>query len=56
MPPDQVSAFMNDPLFADKLRLRTWDERAKEPAATVPSLDVYREILERLENRSRSPT
>ena len=48
MSPDQVSAFAKDPLFTDKLRLRTWDERAKEPAASVPGLDLYREILERL--------
>ncbi len=49
----EVSAFERDPLFKEKLRLRSWDERAKVPGLLVTSLEFYRPtIIEHLE-RSR---
>ena len=48
MSPKEVSEFAKDPRHMDKLRLRAWDECAKEPAAQVPELDTYRELLGRL--------
>jgi putative nucleotidyltransferase with HDIG domain len=47
MSPAEVSAFAVDSMLADKLRLRTWDERAKEPGARTGALEDYREILTR---------
>lgn len=44
---DEAGAFEQDPLFAQKLRLRSWDEQAKVPGMTVAALDSYRELLER---------
>ncbi|HVX66887.1 MAG TPA: HD domain-containing protein [Bryobacteraceae bacterium] len=48
MSPEEVNHFAGAPGFADKLRLRTWDERAKEPSAKVPALDTYRAVLARI--------
>lgn len=43
----EAEQFEQDPLFKDKLRLRTWDEAAKDPTARVPALDSYRELMRR---------
>ncbi len=47
MSPEEVAAFEGDPLMKEKLRMRSWDEQAKEPGAAVAQLDSYREMLER---------
>lgn len=44
----EVARFEIDPLAQDILRLRAWDEEAKDPAALVPALESYRPLLERL--------
>lgn len=44
----EVAAFRVDPLYRDKLRLRTFDERAKEPDWQVPGLTHYQPLLGRL--------
>jgi predicted HD phosphohydrolase len=38
MTPDEARAFEQDPLYAVSLRLRHWDEQAKQPH--VPVLDL----------------
>jgi predicted HD phosphohydrolase len=41
----EIESFEQDPLMKDKLRLRQWDELAKESGLRVPGLEAYREIL-----------
>jgi len=48
MSPDEVRRFEADPLAESILRLRAWDEEAKNPEITVPSLESYRGVLQRL--------
>lgn len=45
MSPVECEAFAQDPLLTDKLRLRSWDERAKLPNLEVAGLDSYRPLL-----------
>lgn len=45
--PEQASAFRTDPLFQEKLRLRSWDEQAKRTGVTVAPLASYRELVQR---------
>ena len=49
-PMDEVAAvaFARDPQARAAVALRRWDDEAKDPAATVPPLDAYRELLEGL--------
>ncbi len=41
MSAEEVAAFEAGPYFRDLLRLRAWDEAAKDPSRTVPGLDHY---------------
>ena len=41
-------AFEARPRHRDMLRLRAWDEQAKEPKKLVPGLDAYTELLREL--------
>lgn len=43
----EAAAFAESPYFRDLLRLRSWDEAAKDPAAEVPGMDVYAAMIER---------
>jgi phosphonate degradation associated HDIG domain protein len=43
----EAAAFSADPELRDMLRLRSWDELAKDPAWQGPTLDTYRERLAR---------
>jgi phosphonate degradation associated HDIG domain protein len=43
----EVAAFEQDPRFKAKLRLRQWDEMAKETELKVPRLDDYRAMIEK---------
>jgi phosphonate degradation associated HDIG domain protein len=47
-----AAAFASSPDMRDMLRLRTWDEMAKDPVAVVPPLESYRDMLLRHLNRS----
>ena len=47
MEPAELTAFAAAPELKDCLRLRNWDELAKEPGRPVTSLAAYREMLER---------
>jgi 2-amino-1-hydroxyethylphosphonate dioxygenase (glycine-forming) len=38
---DEVREFEEDPYFREMLRLRAWDELAKDPEAVVPGLEHY---------------
>ncbi len=40
----EASAFEQDPLFALYLRMRNWDERAKEESMPLPDLDKYKKM------------
>ena len=44
----EVESFEANPGHADAVRLRGWDDGGKLPAHTVPGLEHYRELLERL--------
>jgi gamma-butyrobetaine dioxygenase len=46
MSDEEAQAFAASPYFRDLLRLRSWDEAAKDPAAVVPGLDTYRDRIE----------
>lgn len=46
MTPAEASAFADDPLMREKLRMRSWDEQAKVPNAPVDSLESYRPLIE----------
>jgi putative nucleotidyltransferase with HDIG domain len=45
MSAEEASAFEASPLFAAAVRLRSWDDRAKEPGRVVASLDTYRPLV-----------
>lgn len=46
MTPAEMEAFINQPYARDALTLRRWDDRAKDPAAVVPPLSHYRDLLD----------
>ena len=41
MSAEKATQFEESPFFRDLLRLRAWDERAKDPAADVPGIGTY---------------
>jgi len=41
MSPDEVAAFRANPFHAEAVRLRRYDEGAKDPRATTPDFDHY---------------
>jgi len=45
MSDDEAAAFERDALHRDMLRLRAWDEQAKQPGLQVPTLDTYKDAL-----------
>lgn len=45
MTAEESRQFENRPLFRQLLRLRAWDEQAKDPTAIVPQLEFYRPML-----------
>lgn len=47
MSEDEAAAFERRPLFRSCLRLRGWDEQAKDPHRVVAPLEAYRERLRR---------
>jgi phosphonate degradation associated HDIG domain protein len=48
MRPAEIAAFEREPHFAAAVRLRRWDDRAKETGREVPGLAHYRQLLEAL--------
>jgi phosphonate degradation associated HDIG domain protein len=51
MDESSAEAFAREPELRDMLRLRSWDEMAKDPKWRGPGLDSYREMLVRHLNR-----
>lgn len=47
MKADEAAVFERDPLFRDKLRLRSWDEQAKIPGAACAPLEDYETLIAR---------
>ena len=45
MSAEEVEDFTRSPNWRSKVRVRTWDDRAKTPGAEVPDLESYRELL-----------
>ncbi|MEM7534092.1 MAG: HD domain-containing protein [Chloroflexota bacterium] len=45
MTADEATAFEQDPLFKEKLRMRSWDEQGKTPELAVPPLESYRAMV-----------
>jgi putative nucleotidyltransferase with HDIG domain len=45
MSESEARAFEDDPLFEAKIRLRMWDEQAKEPERKVPALERYTGLI-----------
>jgi gamma-butyrobetaine dioxygenase len=45
MTPAEAAVFEADPHHADAVRLRRWDERAKDPQLTPPRFAYYRPLL-----------
>lgn len=45
MKAEECAAFEMDPLFKEKLRLRSWDEQGKLVNVTIPPLSTYRPLL-----------
>jgi phosphonate degradation associated HDIG domain protein len=44
----QADAFLAKPYAEDALRLRRWDDRAKEAGRVTPDLDHYMQVVERV--------
>ncbi|XP_042240157.1 2-amino-1-hydroxyethylphosphonate dioxygenase (glycine-forming)-like isoform X2 [Homarus americanus] len=44
MTPQEVDAFRAHPQFQAILRMRSWDEKAKDPSAQTPSLHYYKNL------------
>jgi phosphonate degradation associated HDIG domain protein len=44
--PEQLKAFLNHPYAQEGLALRRWDERAKVPSATTPSLQHFEPYIQ----------
>jgi phosphonate degradation associated HDIG domain protein len=43
--PAEVREFVEQPYAREAVRLRRWDDRAKDPALTVPGLHDYADVL-----------
>lgn len=45
MSEDELAAFESHPHYQAAVRLRTWDDRAKDVTIEVPALETYREVV-----------
>jgi len=43
--PQQVEEFRSDPLWREKVEVRTWDDAAKVVGLKTPGLDAYRQMV-----------
>jgi phosphonate degradation associated HDIG domain protein len=46
--PDEAQAFLQKPYSEDALRLRRWDDRAKEANRSTPDIEHYLRVVERV--------
>jgi len=44
---EEAEAFSRDPLFAQSIQLRYWDEQAKEENQPMPALEYFEQMAER---------
>ena len=51
MSPEEIAAFEAEPYAADAVRLRRWDDAAKDAGRDVPSFDLYQHRLALLARR-----
>lgn len=51
----QARVWIAQPFAEDGVRLRRWDDRAKDPQAVTPSLAHFREIAERVASGAHAP-
>ena len=56
MSAEEVQDFTRSPNWQSKVRVRTWDDHAKNPGAEVPGLETYRELLTATSRASRQAT
>lgn len=47
MTQEEASAFERDPLFHLSIKMRAWDEAAKEENKPLPDMKIYRDMAER---------
>ena len=52
---EEAQRFIAQPYAEDTVRLRLWDDRAKEPRKSTPGLAHYLHILQRCAHESRDP-
>lgn len=45
---DEATQFESNPFYREAVRLRRWDDQAKIPGLTVPPVEHYRALLEKL--------
>ncbi|WP_075351639.1 phosphonate degradation HD-domain oxygenase [Algoriphagus marinus] len=45
---EEAKAFEKDPLFEVSLKMRSWDEAAKEEHVPVPDLNIYKEMASKI--------
>jgi 2-amino-1-hydroxyethylphosphonate dioxygenase (glycine-forming) len=45
MSKDEIQAFQNDPYFSLYIRMRIWDEMAKNPTTPLPDLSFYKTLV-----------
>jgi gamma-butyrobetaine dioxygenase len=48
MSDNEAAAFLAAPFAREAITLRRWDDEAKIPDLTIPSLETYRTLLHRL--------
>lgn len=51
MKAEEINAFENNPLFHLSIKLRAWDEAAKEENVPLPDLNIYREMARKHLNK-----
>lgn len=55
MTQEEAKKFEIDPLFETILKMRTWDEKGKDTAISLPKLDKYRTLCGKvLTNHSKT--
>jgi len=53
--PDDVRAFAEQPYYADAVRLRRWDDRAKVPGLRTPGIEHFLEFVHQVQLTTRFP-
>ena len=51
----EVAEFEKQPHYREALRVRVWDDKAKDPSVTAPDFDHYKPLLKRLVAAQEAP-